>query len=79
MAAFRQKNVYFRLMLCADSMGLGLSEQMSWLDPTYDWFGGSLAAGLAEQFEHVCWQGIRFYGLLFPQFLAGCSWGLVHE
>lgn len=36
--------------------------------------GWSAAAQLAEQFEHVDWQGFRFYDLIFPLFLflVGC-------
>lgn len=37
--------------------------------------GGSRASSLAEQLEHVAWQGFRFYDLIFPLFLflVGCS------
>lgn len=36
---------------------------------------GGRAAGLAKQFEHVQWEGFRFYDLIFPLFLflVGCS------
>lgn len=37
--------------------------------------GSSRASKLAEQFEHVQWEGFRFYDLIFPLFLflVGCS------
>lgn len=37
--------------------------------------GTSRAAKLAEQFEHVKWEGFRFYDLIFPLFLflVGCA------
>src|SRR5947209_6841293 len=33
------------------------------------WNGGSVAGWLSEQFEHVEWEGFRFYDLIFPLFL----------
>jgi len=47
------------------------------LVPATTFAGASTAwvAGLAEQFEHVEWEGFRFYDLIFPLFLmlVGCS------
>jgi predicted acyltransferase len=33
------------------------------------WWGTPAAAELADQFEHVEWEGFRFYDLIFPLFL----------
>jgi predicted acyltransferase len=33
------------------------------------WWGTPESKGLAEQFEHVAWEGFRFYDLIFPLFL----------
>jgi predicted acyltransferase len=33
------------------------------------WWGTPAAAQLADQFEHVEWEGFRFYDLIFPLFL----------
>ena len=33
------------------------------------WLGTPEGASLAEQFEHVDWEGFRFYDLIFPLFL----------
>ncbi|WP_165251346.1 acyltransferase family protein [Paludisphaera soli] len=33
------------------------------------WWGTPEAATLGEQFEHVDWEGFRFYDLIFPMFL----------
>jgi predicted acyltransferase len=33
------------------------------------WWGTPAAAQFAEQFEHVDWEGFRFYDLIFPLFL----------
>jgi predicted acyltransferase len=47
------------------------------LVPATTFAGASTAwvAGLADQFEHVEWEGFRFYDLIFPLFLmlVGCS------
>src|SRR5271170_3391336 len=33
------------------------------------WWGTPRSQTLAEQFEHVAWEGFRFYDLIFPLFL----------
>jgi hypothetical protein len=35
------------------------------------WWGGSEGQRFADQFEHVDWEGFRFYDLIFP---SSCSW-----
>ena len=34
-----------------------------------EWWGTSASRRFAEQFEHVEWEGFRFYDLIFPMFL----------
>ena len=33
------------------------------------WWGTPESKSFAEQFEHVAWEGFRFYDLIFPLFL----------
>ena len=34
-----------------------------------NWWGTPQSKSFAEQFEHVAWEGFRFYDLIFPLFL----------